>query len=246
MTVLIVNMLPNQIAQTHHMVSNAKLSPISPFRHASGTKPPNAQIQPTMSHSAWKTATRNKRQLMHAFSCSRSSSMTIDTSGNPRAVNPSTVSQETTHPRGPKKASPVCAGLSASTLPSAAAAGEVSFPGNLSSCVSSSAAASLSAAASPAVASLPSAAAASSAGASSSNMFPRFISAIVTFDVALPLNANNALFGGAASEGGAVRATSAADISVQNPPPCENAAYKQTTPAIRYRQLKACSSPFFS
>merc|ERR1719263_2467678 len=147
MTVLIVNMLPNQIAQTHHMVSNAKLSPISPFRHASGTKPPNAQIQPTMSHSAWKTATRYKRQLMHAFSCSRSSSMTIDTSGNPRAVNPSTVSQATTHPRGPKKASPVCAGLSAPTLPSPA--GEVSFPGNLSSCVSSSAAASLSAAASP-------------------------------------------------------------------------------------------------
>merc|ERR1719263_2214369 len=89
MTVLIVNMLPNQIALTHHMVSNAKLSPISPFRHASGTNPPNAQIQPTMSQRAWKTATRYSTQLTQEFSCSLSSSSVMDTSGSPSAVNPS-------------------------------------------------------------------------------------------------------------------------------------------------------------
>jgi hypothetical protein len=34
--------------------------------------------------------------------------------------------------------------------------------------------------------------------------------------------------------------------AVQNSLPCENAAHKQTMPAIKYKQLNACSSPFFS
>jgi hypothetical protein len=39
-----------------------------------------------MSQSAWKTATRYKRQLTRAFSCNLIRSITIETSGKPNAV----------------------------------------------------------------------------------------------------------------------------------------------------------------
>ena len=95
---------------------------------------------------------------------------------------------------------------------------------------------------------VPGAAAASPTGASaagsSSNMF-LFMANMRVLAVAVNLFPRRALRGAVASTC-AFLFKSEPDVNAQNNSPCEKAAYKQTIPAMRYRQLKACSSPFFS
>mmetsp|Transcript_57550 Transcript_57550/g.120346 ORF Transcript_57550/g.120346 Transcript_57550/m.120346 type:complete len:236 (-) Transcript_57550:242-949(-) len=104
MTTLMMAMLASHTKHTHHMVLKAKALPMPPDAHSRGTNPPKAHTHPRMSQQAWNTATRYSMQLTHLTSCSPTDSMRMETMGRPSAVMPSTLSQSTTSPVGPRKA----------------------------------------------------------------------------------------------------------------------------------------------
>ena len=75
----------HRLEHSHHGHTHAE-------RHTHGT----TRDSP-MSQSAWKTATRYKRQLTRAFSCNLIRSITIETSGKPNAVTHTNTTTAQTH-----------------------------------------------------------------------------------------------------------------------------------------------------